>query len=122
MHKLRMLTLLFVLSATAMGSQSEADRPQGWSSGAIVGADTSQWTSAERTDRVPYRIDIFRPPHDALDQLVQLGALDIEPVNDGLAAVIPDGVTPEAAASALGLARVDVSPAVGRDNGSVWLL
>ena len=71
---------------------------------------------------MPYRIDISCPPHDALDQLVQLGALDIEPVNDGLAAIIPDGVTPDAVAGALGVASVAVSPAVGRDHGSVWLL
>jgi ribosomal protein L11 methyltransferase len=72
--------------------------------------------------RVPYRIDISRPPHDALEQLVQLGALDIEPVKDGLAAIIPDGVTPDAVSGALGAAGVTVSPAVGRDNASVWLL
>ena len=71
---------------------------------------------------VPYRIDISCPPHDALDQLVQLGALDIEQVRDGLAAIIPDAVTPDAVAGALGVAGVAVSPAVGRDNGSVWLL
>jgi ribosomal protein L11 methyltransferase len=71
---------------------------------------------------VPYRIDISCPPGDALDQLMQLGALDVEPVNDGLAAIIPDGVTPGAVACALGVTSVAVSPAVGRDNGSVWLL
>jgi ribosomal protein L11 methyltransferase len=71
---------------------------------------------------MPYRIDISFPPDDALDQLVQLGALDIEPVSDGLAAIIPDGVTPDAVAGALGVASVTVSPAVARDNGSVWLL
>ena len=71
---------------------------------------------------MPYRIDISRPPHDALDRLVQLGALDIEPVNDGLAAIIPDGVKPDVVAVALGVAHVAVSPAVGRDNGSVWLM
>ena len=71
---------------------------------------------------MPYRIDISCPPDDALDRLVQLGALDIEPVNDGLAAIIPDGVTPDAVAAALGVAGVIVSPAVARDNGSVWLL
>jgi hypothetical protein len=71
---------------------------------------------------VPYRIDISSPPHDALDQLVQLGALDIEPVSDGLAAIIPDGVTPDAVAGALRVDSVAVSPAIGRDNGSVWLL
>jgi ribosomal protein L11 methyltransferase len=71
---------------------------------------------------VPYRIDISSPPHDALDKLVQLGALDIEPVNGGLAAIVPDDVTPDAVADALGVAGVTESPAVGRDNGSVWLL
>jgi ribosomal protein L11 methyltransferase len=71
---------------------------------------------------MPYRIDIASPPHDALDRLVQLGALDIEPVDGGLAAIIPDGVTPDSVAHALGVMSVTVSPAVARDNGSVWLL
>jgi ribosomal protein L11 methyltransferase len=71
---------------------------------------------------VPYRIDISCPPHDALDHLVQLGALDIEPVHTGLAAILPDGLTPDAVARALGVASVAVSSAVGRDDGSVWLL
>jgi ribosomal protein L11 methyltransferase len=71
---------------------------------------------------MPYRIDIFCRPAGALDQLVQLGALDIEPVCDGLAAIIPDGVTPETVAGALGVPNVTVSPAVSRDSGSVWLL
>jgi ribosomal protein L11 methyltransferase len=70
---------------------------------------------------VPYRIDIASPPDDALDQLVQLGALDIEPTNDGLA-IIPDGVSLDSVVGALGAASVAVSPAVGRDDGSVWLL
>jgi ribosomal protein L11 methyltransferase len=51
-----------------------------------------------------------------------LGALDVEEVNDGLAAILPDRVTPDAVASALGVARVAVSPAIGRDDGSVWRL
>jgi len=71
---------------------------------------------------VPYRVDIPCPPADALDRLVQLGALDIEPVGDGLAALVPDGVTPAAVAGALSVAGVTVSAAVARDNGSVWLL
>lgn len=71
---------------------------------------------------MPYRIDISSPPNDALDQLVRLGALDIEPIEDGLAAIIPDGVTPEVAAHALGVAAVRVSPAVARDNESIWML
>jgi ribosomal protein L11 methyltransferase len=71
---------------------------------------------------VPYRIDIPSPPHDALDQLVQLGALDIEPLGSGLAAIIPDSVTPNAVARVLGVASMTMSPAIARDNGSVWLL
>src|SRR5262249_50867413 len=63
------------------------------------------------------------PPYDVLDQLVQLGALDIEQTRDGIAAIIPDGVTPEAVAAALGMvSSVTVTRAVARDNGSVWLL
>jgi len=72
--------------------------------------------------RVPYRINIAGPPHDALDRLIQLGALDLEPVSNGLAAIIPDAVTPSAVAEALGVTHVTISPAVARDNGSVWLL
>ena len=44
---------------------------------------------------MPYRIDIPCPPHNVLERLVQFGALDIEPVGNGLAAIIPDGVTPD---------------------------
>jgi ribosomal protein L11 methylase PrmA len=73
---------------------------------------------------VPYRIDISSPPHDALDRLVQLSALDvdIDPDGGGIAAIIPDHVIPDALAGALGVPGVTVSPAVGRDNGSVWLV
>lgn len=71
---------------------------------------------------MPYRIDISSPPDDVLDQLVQWSALDIEPLSDGLAAILPDGVTADVVAAALGGAVVTVSPAVARDNASVWLL
>jgi ribosomal protein L11 methyltransferase len=71
---------------------------------------------------VPYRIDISSPPDDVLDQLVQWGALDIEPFSAGLSAILPDGVTADVVAAALGGAGVTVSPARARDNGSVWLL
>ena len=53
---------------------------------------------------------------------MQLGALDIEPGTDGLAAIIPDNVTPDAVSAALGADGLTVSPAQPRDNGSVWLL
>src|SRR5690349_259964 len=71
---------------------------------------------------MPYRIDISSATPDALDRLVELGALDIEPVGSGLAAIIPDAVKPDAVAQALGIASVTVSPAISRDNGSVWIL
>lgn len=71
---------------------------------------------------MPYRIDISSPPPTAFDLLVELGALDIEPTRGGLAALIPDGVPQATVARALGVAGVTASPAVSRDNGSVWLL
>lgn len=71
---------------------------------------------------MPYRIDISRPPPEAFDVLVQLGALDAEPTDDGLAAILPDGVTPDTVAGALGVSSMAVSAVVARDNGSVWLL
>jgi ribosomal protein L11 methyltransferase len=71
---------------------------------------------------VPYRIDISSPPPDSFELLVELGALDVEPVDDGLVAIMPDGVTQDMVTSALGVPSVTVSAAVARDDGSVWLL
>lgn len=71
---------------------------------------------------MPYRIDIASPPSDALERLMQLGALDIEQVQGGIAAIIPDNVGPDVAADTLNVTDVAVSAAVARDNGSVWLL
>jgi ribosomal protein L11 methyltransferase len=71
---------------------------------------------------MPYRIDIPCPPDDALDRLVELGALDVESAGDGLAAILPDGISPEDAASRLGVRDVAASAALARDNGSVWML
>jgi ribosomal protein L11 methyltransferase len=71
---------------------------------------------------MPYRVDIAFPPTDALDHLVQLGALDVEVEREGLAAIMPDGVTAAAVADALGVSNVAVSPVPGRDDDSVWLL
>jgi len=65
---------------------------------------------------VPYRIDISSPSDDAFGQLLQLGALDIEPISDGLAAIVPDSVTREELALALGASSFTVSSAVARDN------
>jgi ribosomal protein L11 methyltransferase len=71
---------------------------------------------------MPYRVDIYRPPAGTLDVLVELGALDVENTANGVAAILPDVVTSIAVASALGVSKLDVSTAVARDNGSVWLL
>jgi ribosomal protein L11 methyltransferase len=71
---------------------------------------------------VPYRIDIVDPPAHAFETLVDLGALDIDRAGDRLAALMPDGVSAATIASALGLPEIKVSPAVGRDDQSVWML
>ncbi len=71
---------------------------------------------------LPYRIDIASLSADTLDVLVDLGALDIQAAGGGVAAILPDSVTPERVKSALGLTEVQVSEAVARDSGSVWLL
>jgi ribosomal protein L11 methyltransferase len=72
---------------------------------------------------VPYRIDITRAGDAALDRLVELGALDVErSPGGGIAALMPDGVAPEHVALALGVDDLSISPAVGRDAGSVWTL
>jgi ribosomal protein L11 methyltransferase len=75
-----------------------------------------------RPTHVPYRIDIPSLPTEALDVLVELGALDVESNGAGLAAILPDAVLPDAVAGALGVKSLTVSAAVARDNGSVWLL
>jgi ribosomal protein L11 methyltransferase len=72
---------------------------------------------------VPYRIDLSNAGDDALDRLVELGAIDAEFSSDGrIAALIPDGVTPEQVARALRAEYFSVCRAVGRDAGSVWVL
>jgi ribosomal protein L11 methylase PrmA len=72
---------------------------------------------------MPYRVDLPGGGADALDRLVELDALDVE-ISHGnaIAALMPDSVPPERIASALGVATVAVSPAQGRDDGSVWVL
>ena len=72
---------------------------------------------------MPYRVDVTPAGDGALDCLVELGALDVERSPDGgIAALMPDGVAPERVALALGVAELSISPAVGRDAGSVWTL
>jgi ribosomal protein L11 methyltransferase len=72
---------------------------------------------------VPYRIDIHAAGDDAIDRLIDLGALDVDVAATGaIAALLPDGVAPDAVARALGLDTVAISDAVGRDENSVWVL
>jgi ribosomal protein L11 methyltransferase len=72
---------------------------------------------------VAYRIDLATGGVQALDRLVELGALDLERSPDGgLAALMPDALAPDAIAAALGVERVAISAAIGRDDGSVWVL
>ncbi len=72
---------------------------------------------------MPYRADIRTVGDDALDRLVELGAIDAEFLHGGgIAVLMPDSIAPEQVASALGVGDVLVSPATGRDAESVWVL
>jgi ribosomal protein L11 methyltransferase len=70
---------------------------------------------------MPYRIDVHHPPDDVLERLLELNALDVEPVHDGIAAIMPDDVAADRVARALGR-EVQVTAAHGRDDGSVWVV
>ena len=72
---------------------------------------------------MPYRIDLGSADDSLFDRLIELGALDIDTASkDRIAALMPDSVTPQQLATALGVADIMVSPAVGRDDESVWVL
>lgn len=72
---------------------------------------------------MPYRVDLRHPGTDAFDRLVDLGALDAEVAQDGrIAVLMPDTVTRDQVARVIGTDDISVSPAVGRDDDSVWVL
>ena len=74
---------------------------------------------------VPYRVDIRNVADDALDRLVELGAIDAESGGHGeIAALMPDSVESRAdrECARRGAGDISVSPATGRDAGSVWVL
>ena len=72
---------------------------------------------------MPYRVDVRNVGNDTFDRLVELGAMDAELSHDGgLAALMPDSIAPEQVARALGLDTLAVTPAMGRDDGSIWVL
>lgn len=71
---------------------------------------------------MPYRIDLTNAPADAIDRLIELGALDLDHTGDGaVAALMPDSVPPDRVTAVLGT-TISISPAVARDDGSVWML
>lgn len=72
---------------------------------------------------MPYRIHLPDGRDTVVDRLIELGALDVETCSDGSAdALMPDAVAPGEIGRALGVRDIAVSPAVGRDEGSVWIL
>jgi ribosomal protein L11 methyltransferase len=72
---------------------------------------------------MPYRVDLADQGAGALERLIELGALDVDSSpGGGIAALMPDSVTAAQVAAALGLDEVTISPAVGRDAESVWVL
>ena len=71
---------------------------------------------------MPYRIDIDHAGSVLFDRLIELGAIDAELAGDGIAALMPDNVTPEQISRALGVSHVAASAAIGRDEDSVWIL
>jgi ribosomal protein L11 methyltransferase len=72
---------------------------------------------------MPYRVDLARGDDATFDRLVELGAFDAELLPDGhLAALLPDGVSTAQLARTLGSDAFAVSPALGRDEDSVWVL
>ncbi len=72
---------------------------------------------------MPYRIDLRDPEGTAAARLIELGALDLESFPNGrVSALMPDSITSQQVAAALGIDDFAVSPATGRDADSVWLL
>lgn len=72
---------------------------------------------------MPYRLTLRGVRDTALDRLIALGALDVESPDDGaIVALMPDSVAPGGVARVLDAAGFEVSEAVGRDAGSVWVL
>lgn len=71
---------------------------------------------------MPYRIDINNAPVDVLDRLETLDVLDLELSNNTCSALIADSTPTEQAARLLRDLDVQISPALGRDDDSVWVL
>jgi hypothetical protein len=86
-----------------------------------VGAEDTP--AGDRPHPMPHRVDLRPASNDVADRLIEFGALDIDWSDDGaLSALLPDHVTPDRIATALFGHTLTVSPAVGRDADSVWVL
>ena len=71
---------------------------------------------------MPYRLDVSGGSL-RFEQLIDLGALDADLGEDGnVAALMPDSVHPDHLARTLGVEPLSISPAMGRDADSVWVL
>jgi ribosomal protein L11 methyltransferase len=71
---------------------------------------------------MPFRIDLHDRSDTTFDRLLALGALDVEPIEGGIAAIMPDSVSAASIAAAIGASDVPIAPARGRDDGSVWVV
>lgn len=71
---------------------------------------------------MPYRIDIANPPDDVLERLGTIDVLDLEHQDGTFSALIADSTPVEQAAHLLNDLGVQISPALGRDDDSVWVL
>jgi ribosomal protein L11 methyltransferase len=70
---------------------------------------------------VPYRVDLSVATDGAVERLIALGALDVDVSPEGrTSALMPDSVSPDEVGRAVTVTRI--SPAVGRDDDSVWIL
>ena len=70
---------------------------------------------------MPYRIDFRDTTENAIERLIDLGALDVTSQGHRVSALMPDRISPQQIATVLGV-DVTTSPAVGRDADSVWVL
>lgn len=71
---------------------------------------------------MPYRVDVRDGGDDLVERLIDLGAIDVERTTDGVAALMPDGMTPAELSQLLHCHHLTVSPAIGRDADSTWVL
>jgi ribosomal protein L11 methyltransferase len=68
-------------------------------------------------------VDLDSAGDELVDRLIEAGAIDVDHSHTGaIAALMPDGVSPEQLRTALGRDDISIAAAVGRDDGSIWVL